>query len=358
MRACVRNRFFDVQRIRIIKSTLPKIIVIVGPTASGKTDLGIFLAKKFKGEIVNADSRQIYREMNIGTGKPIFENKKIIKKRKNRVILNWPIGQFSITSVFGVPHHLFNIAWPDRVVTVAEWKQKAIKIIRAISRRGSVPIVVGGTGLYMKTLVENWEIPHVPPNEKMRAQFEKELKKKGIGSLWKRLMKLDPDARGVVQKNNPRRVIRALEVCLATGKPFTAQRVQGPPLFDVLELGISFSRQKLYDRIDARVDWQMKHGLIEETRRLIKKYPFTLPAMSGIGYCEIAEYLKQHANILENVGMLRNGSEDMKRVKEKIKFRTHDYARRQMTWFRRDVRIHWVRSRVVAIKMIKSFLKQ
>ncbi len=309
----------------------PKIIVILGPTASGKTDLGIFLAQKFNGEIVNADSRQIYRGMDIATAKPKF-----------RI-------QNSEFRIHGVRHHLFDIADPDEVVTVAVWKRKTIRAIRDILRRGKLPIVVGGTGLYLKTLVENLDIPQVPPNPKLRTRLERELAEKGIASLWNRLIKLDPDAIHVVQPNNPRRVIRALEVCLATHKPFTKLRKQGPKLFDALEIGITAPRIELYRRIDHRVEWQIRHGMVRETRRLLKKYPRTLPAMTGIGYGEIAAFLPLKIRGSKR-GLL------LKSAAQKIKFHTHDYARHQLTWFRRDQKIHWVKTKKQAVGLVREFL--
>ncbi|MBI4133154.1 tRNA (adenosine(37)-N6)-dimethylallyltransferase MiaA [Candidatus Uhrbacteria bacterium] len=322
---------------------LPKIFVMCGPTASGKTDLSIFLAKKFGGEIVNADSRQIYRGMDIATAKPKFNS-----------------FQLSAFSFQGVRHHVFDIASPDEVVTVAIWKQKAIRAIRGILRRGHVPIVVGGTGLYIKTLVENLDIPQVPPNLKLRAMLERELAEKGITSLWHRLIKLDPDAIHVVQSNNSRRVIRALEVCLATHQPFTKLRVHGPVLFNAFEIGITVPRVRLYRRIDRRVEWQMRHGLVRETRRLLKKYPRTLPAMTGIGYGEIADYLSLRGVKRSNLRRDRHAppalAMTLDEVAQKIKFHTHNFARRQLIWFRRDPKIHWIKTKKQATRLAREFL--
>ncbi|MBU1146459.1 tRNA (adenosine(37)-N6)-dimethylallyltransferase MiaA [Patescibacteria group bacterium] len=296
---------------------LPKLIVILGPTASGKTDLSLKLAKKFKGEIVNADSRQIYKGMDIGTGK--VEDKK------------------------GVRHYLLDIINPDEEFTLADYKKKAVAAIRDILKRGKTPFLVGGTGLYIQSVIDNLEIPAVPPNKKLRAQFEKEIKKSGALAKWyKKLLKLDPGARNVVDANNPRRVIRALEVCLATGRQFSKLRERGEPMFDALQIGIILPREKLYEKIDDRVDEMIKEGLVNETKKLLKKYNSDLPSMSGIGYKEIGDYL--------------GGKNDLAEAVQKIKFRTHAYARRQMTWFRRDKRIKWIKNYKEAEKKVGKWL--
>lgn len=299
-------------------STLPKLIVILGPTASGKTSLSLKLAKKFKGEIVNADSRQIYREMNIGTGK-------VVDKK-------------------GVRHYLLDVVNPDQEFTLADYKKKTVAAIRDILKRGKVPFLVGGTGLYIQSVVDNLEIPAVPPNKKLRAQFEREIKKPGALAKWyKKLLKLDPGAARVVDAKNPRRIIRALEVCLATGQPFSKLREKGEPLFDVLQIGIDLPRKKLYENIDGRVEQMINDGLVSETKKLLKKYSPNLPSMSGIGYKEIGEYLCGDYGLAEAI--------------QKIKYRTHAYARRQMTWFRRDKRIKWIKNYKEAENKIKKWLR-
>jgi tRNA dimethylallyltransferase len=302
---------------------LPKIIVIVGPTGSGKTDLGVFLAKKFGGEVVNADSRQVYRGMDIGTGKPSF--------KKHQYVLE------------GIRHHLFDFAWPAKTITVSTWKQKAERVIRDIVKRGKTPIVVGGTGLYIQALVENLKIPSVPPNPKLRKEFEK----KSSEELLELLARLDPDAAVSLDPRNPRRIIRALEVSIWTGKPFSKQQMKGKKKFDALQIGIAVPRKTLYTHIDKRIDGQMKDGWLEEVTRLKKRYRKDISAMSGIGYRELVDFLEAG-----------EGEEDLKEVIQKIKYRTHNYARRQLIWLRRDKTIRWIKTKSVAECLVKEFLKK
>ena len=265
---------------------------------------------------MNADSRQIYRGMDIGTVK--------IADKKD------------------VRHYLIDIVNPDEEFTLADYKKKAVAAIRDILKRNKVPFLVGGTGLYIQAVVDNLEIPAVPPNKKLRAQFEKEIKNSGALLKWyKKLLKLDPGAACVVDKNNPRRIIRALEVCLATGQPFSKLREKGEPLFDILQIGINLPRQKLYEQIDRRAEQMIEDGLVSETKKLLKKYSPNLPSMSGIGYKEIGEYLRGDYGLEEAV--------------QKIKYRTHAYARRQMTWFHRDKRIKWIKNYKEAEKLLKKF---
>lgn len=308
-----------------------KIIAIVGPTASGKTKLSIELAKKFNGEIVSADSRQIYRGMDIGTAKPSYD----IVSRKYYDLRCRNISH-------RISHYLISIKNPNERYTVAEYKKDALKAIHKILQRSKLPILVGGTGLYVDTIAENLEIPEVKPNKALRAKLDTRIKQYGLRKIYEELIKLDPEATQFIDPNNPRRVIRALEVALITKKPFSKQRRKGELLFDVLKIGIDIPQEKLKQRIDKRVQKMIKDGLIEEVKRLVKKYGVSQPAFDAIGYREIIDYLGKKTSLKEAV--------------EKIKVNTSRYAKRQMTWFKRDKNIRWVKSQKEAEKIIMNFL--
>jgi tRNA dimethylallyltransferase len=309
-------------------STVKKLIVILGPTASGKTEMALKLAKKFNGEIVNADSRQIYREMEIGTGSPFLQIQNSIPSTRDKIQ----------NSVNNIPHHLFHIISPDQKFSLAQYKKLALKTIKDIQRRGKLPILVGGTGLYISAIVDNLKIPKAPPSDEIRNKLEKHTKK----YLFNKLKKIDSQSAKNIGPDNKRKLIRALEVYEITGKLFSAQQVKGKPLFNILQIGIKTDRAKLYKKIDKRVDKMIKMGLIEETKKLSKKYSFDLPAMSGIGYFEISAYLSNEMSLAD--------------ATQKIKYRTHQYARRQMTWFKRDERIKWVSNYKEAKNLVKNFL--
>ena len=292
------------------------LIVVLGPTASGKTKIAIKLAKDFNGEIISADSRQIYRGMNIGTDK------------------------ISPLETQGIPHYLIDIVNPDEEFTLAQYKELAIKTIREIQERKKLPFLVGGTGLYIQAITDNLEIPTVPPDAKLRSNLERIDQKK----LVEMLKKLDPVGAKKIDLNNPRRIIRALEVCLKTGQPFSSQTRKGKRLFKIIEIGLNPPREKLYQKIDQRVDWMIENGLINEVKSLLKKYPPNLPAFSGIGYQEIIQYLQGKITLEESI--------------QQIKFHTHQYARRQITWFKKDQKIKWVKNLIEAREIIKDFLKK
>lgn len=287
-----------------------KLLVIVGPTASGKTELAIALAKKFNGELIAADSRTIYKGMDIGTGKDK-----------------------------SFPHRLIDVVEPDQTLNLADYKNKAVAAIRAVIKKGKLPILVGGTGLYVWAIVDNLLIPKVAPNEKMRAAFEK----KTVPQLLKLLTSIDPAAAKVTGENK-RRIIRALEVVAVTGEKFSSATQKGEPLFDCLQIGISVPRETLVERINKRVDGMMKEGFMNEVMELRKKlYPPDLPAMSGIGYAELNAVIDGHQPLPDAV--------------ERIKARTRQYARRQVTWFKRDKRIIWLEDTREASALVKKWLK-
>lgn len=285
---------------------LPKIIVILGPTASGKTDMALRLAKKFDGEIVSADSRQIYKKMNIGTAKPEGE---------------WVKDAYVVD---GIPHHLMDVIDPGESFSLADYKALATASINDILSRKKLPIIVGGTGLYIRALVDNLDIPKIEPNKELRKQ----LARKKLPELAAMLVKMDPAMAKKIDLQNPRRVLRALEVFILSGESFLAQSTKSNPIYDVLEIGIDLPREELFARIDARVDKQIEDGLVEETKKLAKKYSWDLPSMSGIGYKQIGFYLRGEAALDEAIRLLKRD--------------TRRYAKRQMTWFRSDKKIKWI----------------
>lgn len=306
---------------------LLKLVVILGPTASGKTDFSIDLAKKFSGEIISADSRQIYKKMNIGTAKVrgVWQKSKEINEK--------------IFVYEDVPHFLVDFVDPGEDFSLAQFKDLAITRAREIASRGKLPLLVGGTGLYIQAVVDNLLIPAVPPNKKLRYSLEEKTNQELVGLLEQ----LDPVAARTVDAENKRRLIRALEVCIWTGKTFSGQQNKGEPLFDCLQIGLSVPRDELYSRVAERAEKMMKRGLLEEVRALVKqRYGWHLPSMSGTGYRQFADYFAKKISLEE--------------ASELIKRDTRRYARRQMTWFRRDKRIKWLSKVEDAAKLIKEFL--
>jgi len=292
-----------------------KLIVILGPTASGKSELSIKLAKKFDGEVISADSRQIYQEIDIGTAK-------VTKKEMDNI-----------------PHYMINIVKPNQEFTLAQFKQKAIKIIKDIQKRGKIPFLVGGTGLYIQSIVDNLDIPDVKPDKKLRDKLEKLSNQE----LLSQLKKLDPITAKSIDFHNKRRLIRALEVCLITKKPFSKQKKKGKILFDVLQIGMNPDKKTLEQRISQRADKMIKKGLIKEVEKILEKYKISLPSLNSIGYTEIIQYLRNEI--------------PLNQAKDLINRHSLQYAKRQITWFKRDKRIHWIQNQNQAEKLIKNFLK-
>ena len=379
-------------------STLPKILVIVGPTASGKSNLAIKIAKYLNSEykviarpyilmgaeIVSADSRQIYRGMDIGTAKPPRDlarpNDKQIKTNGKRKFDKNSVSFDYYSS--GIRHHLIDIKNPNEEYTVAQYKKDCLRVIRRILKRKKLPILVGGTGLYVKAVVENLEIPKVKPNSKLRKKLEKELKSKGVNYLYQKLIKLDPEAAYIVDPKNPRRIIRALEITIKTNKPFSKQRKSGKKLFDALKIGIDLPKAKLKKRIDKRVDEMMRLGLMHETKELIKRYPPKFetdsknrirgtfekkynPAFDAIGYREIIDYLSADKHRLKarinadnkirvNPRSHQRESAALEEAVGLIKNNTWRYAKRQITWFKKDKEIEWMKNANDFFKLAKK----
>ena len=297
-----------------------KIIAIVGPTASGKTALGIALAQKFDGEIVSADSRQVYRDMDICTAKPTGAEQG------------------------GIPHHLMNIKDPGENYTVAEYKRDAIAAIEDIIARDKIPFLVGGTGLYIRAVLENLDIPEVAANRELRAEIEAEIMRDGLATVFKKLVALDPEAVHEIDSKNPRRVVRALEVAIASGKSFTAQRTKSESPFDAFVLGIDLPPKIVRERINQRVDAMINGGLVNEASMLIKKYGRTPVAFDTIGLREVINYL--------------NGNGSLEETAAAIKINTWHYAKRQMTWFKKYGSVQWVSSETEAVSYVYDFLKK
>jgi len=281
------------------------LVTIVGPTGIGKSQLALHLAQTFNGEIVSADSRQIYRHMNIGTAKPTPQELAL------------------------VPHHLIDIVNPDEAFSLSQYQKLAYEAIEAIQHRNRLPLLVGGSGLYVWSVLEGREIPKVPPDPVLRQSLEKEAIESGKDSLYQQLVKVDPAAAQKIDPRNVRRTIRALEVYRATMIPFSQLQCKRAPLFDILIIGLTTDRAELYRRIDSRVDEMIKQGLVAEVKKLMAMgYDYSLPAMSGIGYRQI--------------GMFLRGELTLEAAIQQIKTESHRFARHQYAWFRlKDDRIRW-----------------
>jgi tRNA dimethylallyltransferase len=297
---------------------LPKLVVVQGPTACGKSALGISLAQRFDGEIVSADSRQVYRGLDIGTAKVTPEERAL------------------------VPHHLLDVADPREVYTVAQYQRDAIAAINAILERGHQPFLVGGSPHYIQAVVDHLEIPHIEPQPELRAQLES----RPLAELLAQLEELDPQSAATIDCSNPRRVIRALEVCLVSGKPFSKQRKQADPLYHSLLLGIEWPREVLYQRIDTRVDERMRQRMVQEVQRLLDE---------GVSH-ERLEALGLEYRYISR--LLRGEVKSQDEMVKKLKYAIHDFTRRQLTWFRRDKRIVWVQGGDVeqAEEVVQRFL--
>jgi tRNA dimethylallyltransferase len=315
------------------------LILIVGPTAVGKTEIAIHLARRIGGEIISADSRLFYRGMDIGTAKPSREEMAL------------------------VPHHLVDIADPDEILSLPLFQQKTQLAIANIRERGKLPILVGGTGQYIRAFTQGWAPPAVMPNVKMREVLEKIafshcVLSEGIVSsdtklsvgiegkkwLYERLKKIDPQAAENIDPRNLRRTIRALEVVLTTGRKFSEQRGQGSALYDLFTIGLIRPRAELYARIDKRIEVMFKDGLLDEVRALIAKgYSPELPTMSAIGYRESIKVIGGEWNIEESKVAMRRA--------------TRAFVRRQANWFKEtDPNIKWFTVQIGVEKEIEAYL--
>lgn len=280
-----------------LTGNLPPLIVILGPTAVGKTGLSIELAQRLNGEIIGADSRQIYKYMDIGTAKPTSEEQAKI------------------------PHHLIDMIDPDYNLTVAEYQDMAYQKINDLHQAGKLPFLVGGTGQYISAVVEGWSIPRVPPHPEIRAELEAYVESHDAQALHTRLQAVDPISAEKIHPNNIRRVVRALEVFQVTGEPISKLQAKTPPPYRMLTFGLQLDRDILYPRADNRVDMMVEGGFVEEVQGILDMgYDRTLPSMTGLGYLAIVEHLLDNAPLDEAI--------------IKTKFSTHEFIRRQDVWFR------------------------
>lgn len=312
---------------------LPKILAVVGPTASGKTDLGIILARAFDGEVICADSRTLYRGMDIGTGKPEGTRAGV----SDGLSLQSMVAEKPLL-VEGIPHWGIDLVNPDQVFTVAEFQAYADERIADIISRGKLPILVGGTGLYMRAVIDRPNFTEVPPNESLRL----ELATLSNEQLLEEIADRDPDTAATIDSDNRRRLERAIEILRATGKTLGETQKFEAPKYDALQIGVDLDRDVLYDRIDARVDGMVASGLVDEVRKLKNEYGSDAPALTGIGYRQIVDFL--------------DGKSKLRDAVLRIKFDSHHYAKRQETWFKRDERIVWTKNSAEALAAAESFL--
>ena len=291
----------------MIKVEKPKVIVICGPTASGKTALSIELAKQINGEIVSCDSMQIYKDMNIGTAKP------------------------TIKEMQGVKHYLIDCVLPNQRYSVTQYQKDALLAIKEILKKGKVPIVVGGTGLYVDSIIYETIYPEIPWEPKYREKLEKQAKEQGLEQLYQKALEIDSKAMEKISKNDRKRILRVLEIYHATGKNKTWWEEKSKKQekdYNYFIFAIDFPREDLYKRINKRVDNMIEQGLIQEVKNIQEKYKEFPTAMQGLGYKEVVSYLQ--------------GNMTKEEMIEKVKQETRRYAKRQLTWFRKNKETIWL----------------
>ena len=284
-----------------------KVIVICGPTASGKTALSIALAKKINGEIISCDSMQIYQDMDIGTAKPTLDEMQ------------------------GIKHYLIDCVSPKERYSVADYKIEAKKAIKEIIKKGKMPIIVGGTGLYLDSLIYEIDYQDIEFDEAYRKELEKEVEENGLENSYEKAKQIDVKAIEKISKNDKKRILRILEIYHATGKTKTEQEIESRKReveYDYKVYALNWDREKLYERINKRVDIMIEQGLIEEVKQILNKYDTFPTAMQGLGYKEVVEYLEGNLTEEEMI--------------EKIKMETRRYAKRQLTWFRKNKQTIWL----------------
>ncbi len=284
---------------------MKRLVAIVGPTGIGKSRLALHLAGRFNGEIVSADSRQVYRYLDIGTAKPTPQELSLI------------------------PHHMIDVVNPDDDFSLALYQRMAGQAIEDIFERKRLPFLVGGSGLYVRAVLEGWQVPGVSPDPEFRYNIERRAGESGVDELYEELVRVDPEAAQKIDRRNVRRVIRALEVYARADKPFSRLGQKKAPAFNSFIIGLTAERAMLYRMVDARVDAMIERGLVREVENLLKMgYHLDLPSMSGIGYRQVGQYL--------------NGELTLEAEIQKMKTETHRFIRHQYAWFRlKDENIHW-----------------
>lgn len=299
----------------------PPLVVILGPTAVGKTALSLRLVSQFNGEIISADSRLFYRGMDIGTAKPSKEEQAI------------------------VPHHLVDVAAPDDIWSLGKFKREVDALLEEITQRGRVPFLVGGTGQFIRAIIEGWVVPEMPADERLREALNHWAEEIGAEGLYERLKVVDPEAAEKILPNNLRRTVRAFEVILRTGQKFSDQRRKAEVPYRILKIGLNRPRPEIDRRIDERVDQMMAAGFLDEVKGLLDKgYPRELSSMSALGYRQMAAYLSGEYSLEQAV-------EEMKRV-------TRKFYRRQMAWFKpSDASIHWFDLSTQSPEAVETLLK-
>src|SRR5688500_10187227 len=304
-----------------MQSKKPSLILVIGPTAVGKTEFAIQLAERLDGEIVSADSRLFYRGMDIGTAKPTREEQARL------------------------PHHLIDIANPDEILSLAIFQQKARETITDMHTGSKIPFLVGGTGQYIRAVTEGWGPPHVESNERLRNELSKMKEEKGAELLYEKLRSLDEEAASKIDLRNVRRTIRALEVIITTGRKFSEQRGQTESPYHLITIGLTRPRPELYKRVDQRIEMMFANGFLDEVKSLLAKgYSPSLPTMSAIGYREGIRVVKGELN--------------EEQAKAEMRRATRIFVRRQANWFKESApNIKWFRAEEGVVERIEAYIR-